>query len=67
MPKEITTYYCDKCNNVFATKEEAQECEKKHLKYELYREIYGANKTYPICILLKFDNGQTMTYQRFPL
>lgn len=62
MLKEITLYYCDKCNNKFATEEEAQECEKKHLTFELYKELYAPNKTRPISILLKFSNGELIAY-----
>ena len=66
--KKIDLYVCEICGTQYKEKAKCQECEKTHVRpVQIIDEKYMAkncNGEYPIYIMVKMEDGKTITYKR---
>lgn len=63
--KEKTLYTCEICNTDYANKEDAQKCEKEHIKCERIADTrIQAHQKYPHKIKVCFADGTTHWYMQ---
>ena len=63
--KTICQYVCEKCDAVYNTKEQCEQCERKHavpVSMEVRGGGYKVNNTYPFRIYIKMDDGEVIPF-----
>ena len=67
--KEIQLYQCEFCNTQYASKQDAEECEKSHKIIKQvtslkYRNMKSNPDGYPDSIWITFNNNESVRYVR---
>jgi len=68
MPSEVVTYKCDYCKTSYNEKKDAENCENRHIKVDIFNCQYpypiyaNAVSEYPETINVLFNNGKVREY-----
>ena len=61
MPKEC--YRCNLCSAIRDTKQEAEDCEKSHVRALTVKENYRAGCIYPYSLTAEMADGKQITFE----